>query len=388
MRARALAWTMWAAAVLFTAAGLLLLAASLDAPVPDSWGFRGFTSLFALTFSNMGMLILSRRANTVGWILLTVGFASGLQVFAEEYAIYGLLWRPGSLPGAIYFAWYGSWIWAIAVSATAVFLPLLFPDGKLSTRSARVIAIAATIDLVLLVGGLALLRGPLNNSPFAENPFGIVDLDEATLILPLFGSMVVLALAATLTIVARYRRTRGAEREQIKWLAYGFGVLAVGMVISALTQQESKLGQYALIGAMLAIPFTTGIAIRRYRLYEIDVLINRTLVYGATSALLGATFLAAVIALQALLRPLTGGSEIAVAASTMLTLAAFQPLRGRVQDGVDRRFYRSRYDAARTLDSFAGRLRNEVNVDQLRNDLLDVIGETVRPAHAGVWLRR
>jgi hypothetical protein len=138
---------------------------------------------------------------------------------------------------------------------------------------------------------------------------------------------------------------------------------------------------------MHLIPVSVAVAVLRYRLYDIDLIINRTIVYGATTAVLGATFTAIVLLLQAPLRPLTGGNEIAVAASTMLTLGAFQPLRRRVQEAVDRRFYRSRYDAARTLDSFTSRLRDEVDLDALRSDLLDVVASTVRPAHAGLWLR-
>lgn len=387
MTYRKVAWTLWAAAIAFTAAGLVLLFASIDAPVPDSWGFRGFTALFAVTYSNMGMLILSRRSNAVGWVLLASGLLSGLQVFGEEYAIYAVLWRPGSLPGSAYVAWYGSWVWAIAVTAAAVYLPLLFPDGRIPSRIGRVVAVVATINMIGIVAGLGLQRGPLNNSPFIQNPFGQLDVSTESLILVPFALMALYALAATVTVVRRYRAARGAEREQIKWLAFGFAVLAGGMVFSGSSNNQAKIGQYALIASMLAVPFTTAIAIRRYRLYDIDLLINRTLVYGATVVIVGVGFVAAALFLQTLLRPLTAGSDVAIAASTLATVAAFQPLRIRVQRAVDRRFYRSRYDAARTLDLFAGRLRHEVNVDQLRGDLLEVIGDTVRPAHASVWLR-
>jgi hypothetical protein len=146
-------------------------------------------------------------------------------------------------------------------------------------------------------------------------------------------------------------------------------------------------GGVPFVLALIALPIGTAVAILRYRLYDIDLLINRTLVYGLLSAALAATYFTGVVVLQAALRPLTGGSEVAVALSTLTVVAVFAPLRRRIQTAVDRLFYRSRYDAGRTLDAFGAALRDEVDLDSVRADLLDVVGATLRPAHASLWLR-
>jgi hypothetical protein len=202
----------------------------------------------------------------------------------------------------------------------------------------------------------------------------------------------VLALSAA-SLLVRFRRARGVERQQLKWLAYAAGMLAAYLPfalifvviypIPALILPISLLG----IAIFAGIPIATGLAVLRYRLYDIDLLINRTLVYAATSAAIAAMFFVGIVALQALLRPLTNGSELAIAVSTLISFALFQPVRRRIQETVDRRFDRSRYDAARTLDAFADRLRDEVNLDALREDLLVSVQQTMAPAHMSLWLR-
>jgi hypothetical protein len=205
------------------------------------------------------------------------------------------------------------------------------------------------------------------------------------------------ALAASiLSVVVRMRRARGDERLQIKWLAYGALPIGAIFVLQPLIQPVvisnfgSEAGGWLFTLqhiAFLSVPIAIGIAILRYRLYDIDHLINRTLVYGATTIGIGAAFFGGIVALQGALSPFTSGSDLAVAASTLVAFALFQPIRRRIQDAVDRQFDRSRYDAARTLEAFAERLRDEVDIGPLRTDLLDAVGQTMGPVYASLWLR-
>jgi len=186
--------------------------------------------------------------------------------------------------------------------------------------------------------------------------------------------------------VHRFRRSQGVERQQLKWVAYAAVItLAVFLLPASSGRKPLEIAKNVVT---LAVPLAAGIAILRYHLYDIDLLISRSLVYGATSAAIAATFYVGLVALQQLLRPFTAGSDLAVAASTLVCFALFQPIRRRVQDAVDRRFYRARYDAARTIDEFADRLRDQVDLDPLRADLLDAVRTAMAPSHASLWLRR
>jgi hypothetical protein len=234
-----------------------------------------------------------------------------------------------------------------------------------------------------------------------DNPFAIEALSSAVFPFAGVGFLVLagVVIAAFASLALRFRDARGVERQQLKWFAYAGALLAFAIVLNAFAQlkyvadatliqnAQPKPVQYLLILAMCLLPVSVGVAVLRYRLYDIDLLINRTLVYGATSAAIAATFFIGIVALQALLHPLTAGSELAIAASTLVSFALFQPIRRWVQDAVDRRFDRSRYDAARTLDLFADRLRDEVDLDALREDLLASVRATMAPAHTSLWLR-
>ena len=402
MTARRVAIGIWLGALLSAAVGLVLLFASRDAPVPDSWGFRGFTTTFAVGFSSLGLLIVLARRNLIGWVFLVAGLLAGLQNFAEEYAIYGVLQRPGSLPHPEFFGWFESWMWVGMVATVAIYVPLWFPNGHFPSPRWRWLGVATLVVAVALMTGLAINDGPLNNAPFLNNPFGVPGFhvlevagsdngsgtpSNSPVFFLLYAALFSCATAAVFSLVGRFRRAQGIERQQIKWFSFGSAVTAVAMIVGG-TFQEYKLAQILFITAIELIPITVAIAVLRYRLYDIDVVINRALVYGATISIVGAGFVLAALFLQTLLRPLTGGSDVAIAASTLATVAVFQPLRRLVQRAIDRRFYRSRYDAARTLDAFASRLRDEVDLEALRGELLAVIGETVRPSHARVWLRR
>lgn len=394
-RARTLAWSIWAAGIGFSVAGVVLLAASFGIALPESWGFRGFTAVFAVSFGTLGALLVAARRSRIGWLLLVSGLLSGIQCFGEEYAIYGIVARPGSLPGAVYLGWVNSWIWVSTIALVGIFVPLLFPNGRFLSPRWRIVGIATVAVSVCLGVELSITDGPLNNAPFADNPFGIpgfkgLDVVTGTPYWPFllgYGGLVACALGAIAAVVVRFRRARGVERQQMKFLAFGGGILVLGFIAGAGLQQQGKVGQIFFIAALQIVPISVAIAVLRYRLYDIDVLINRTIVYVLTSGGIAITFFTGIVVLQAALRPLTGGSELAVAASTLLCFALFQPVGRRVQSVVDQRFYRSRYDAARTLDAFTSRLAGEVDLDAVSAELVTAVQDTMRPVHASVWIR-
>ena len=378
--------------VLCTLGGLVLLALSWSAPVPDSWGFRGFTVIFATAFGGVGAILAYRRpANRVGWVMLASGTLSAIQVLVEEYAIYGVVGRAVPLPGAILAGWVESWIWLVGVILIVVYSLLLFPSGTLVSSRWRIVAWLAALNLGVGVGTLAFGRGPLNNAPFADNPFPLLDRDlSLNLFLASFVGVALLTIASAASLIVRYRRSAGAERQQLKWLAFAALVLMIATGATSVVQilgLNFKPAQVLFIAAIAVLPVAIGVAVLRYRLYDIDILINRALVYGATTASIAAAFFVGIVVLQGTLRPITGGSEIAVAISTLACFGLFQPVRRRMQRGVDRRFYRARYDASRTLDEFTGHLAGEVDLGAVRASLLDAVGDTLQPSSASVWLR-
>ena len=374
-----------------TIGGIVLLALSWSAPVPDSWGFRGFTVIFATAYGGVGANLAFRQPdNRVGWMLLGSGMLSAVQVLAEEYAIYGIVGRATPLPGAVFAGWFQSWIWLVGVTLIVTYTLLLFPTGRLVSPRWRIVGWLSALNLVAGVSGLAFSPGPLNNAEFVDNPFPLLGALGDTFFYASFAGITLLTFVSSSSLIVRYRRAAGAERQQLKWLALAAVVVAVAIAGTACAQfvaPDFKPVQILFIVSIGALPVAIAVAVLRYRLYDIDVLINRAIVYGATTTAIGGAFFAGIVVLQSLLRPLTGGSELAVAISTLACFGLFQPLGRRIQRSVDRRFYRSRYDAARTLDDFSVRLRDQVALDAVRTDLLDAVHETVRPAHASLWLR-
>ena len=379
-----IASALWGVCVTLAAAGAALLLAAWGTNVPDSFGFPGFAALLALSFGTVGALIVWSRANLVGWLLLAAGVLSGVQVLAEGWAVYGILARPGSLAGATTMAWLASWIWVFYVPLVLIFVPLVYPTGRLPSAGWRPVVGVMALTNGAMALGVAIASGPLS-LPYVENPFGAAPWTLMSVFIVMTAPAIAFGAAVGISLVLRFRAARGIERQQIKWFAYGVGLLGLGLVAGT---QQSKVAQLLNIGAMLLVPLFVGLAILRYRLYDIDLLINRTLVYGVVTGILLATYLAAVVVIQTVLRPFTSGNELAVAGSTLFVVALFQPVRQRIQGFVDRRFYRSRYDAARTLDAFGERLRNEVDLDSVRADLLDAVRDTLRPTEASLWLRQ
>ena len=393
-RARRIARGTWAVTFLAAALGVSLLLANRMTVVPVSaTGYNGSWSFAALAFTclafaSVGALVASARpGNAIGWLLCGTGVLAGAELVSSQYAIYGLLTDPGSLPRPELGAWLYGWTGFLAACATATFVLMLFPDGRLPSPAWRPLPWLTSIGIVVAAASLAFWPGPLLLTPYVENPLGFAAASDVVVFTGLLG--LGLVLGATVLSVAslalRYRRARGIERQQIKWIAYAAGMHAVAFAVLML-QITSEAALVVLMAS--TIPIATGIAILRHRLYDIDVLIKRTVVYGGTSAAIALVFFASILALQAVLRPLTAGSELAIAASTLGSLALFQPIRRRIQDAVNRRFDRSRYDASFAFDAFADQLRDEVDLDEVRADLIGAVRQTMAPAHASLWLRK
>jgi hypothetical protein len=341
---------------------------------------------FLLAFSTVGALIASRRTrNPIGWILLGS---------AMSYAVGGLTEvPPGSLPGVPHALqdWLGTWVWGVGIALAGTFLLLLFPGGELPSRRWRPVAWAAGVGLVAFVLGQAF--APELAESHIRNPAGIGGPAGEIFQVLQDGMLLVIGafVASVASLVVRFRRSTGEERQQLKWLNYAAGLTALaicGSFLIAPLGEPSEAAvniQNALItGALACVPIAIGIAILRYRLYDIDRIVNRTLVYGLLTVLLAAVYVGVVVGLGTLI----GQSALVVAASTLLVAALFRPARRRVQSLIDRRFYRSKYDAARTLEAFTARLREEVDLDSLTGDLVGVVRDTMQPAHASLWLRR
>lgn len=354
--------------------------------------------ILTVAFSVVGALIASHRpGNSIGWVFCAVGLFQGLANFGYEYATYALLTRPGSIPLGPLMSWVGNWTWAPGLGLVLVFLPLLFPDGRPPSRrwwwagwaGGASVAMIATLAAVFLwpERGPALLRPPTGGEGGAQWALDVLVEYVA------FPLMLLAGLAAVVSLLVRFRRARGDERQQIKWFAYAAAITLTWTFLIEGVPDSSPLFELVtnVLGVFVvpSIPIAAGIAIFRYRLYDIDRLVNRTLVYAALTATLALVYLGGVVGLQYVFRALAGGnSSLAVVASTLAIAALFNPLRRGIQSFIDRRFYRSRYDAAKTLGAFSATLRDETDLGPLSDALVAVVRETMQPAHASLWLRR
>jgi hypothetical protein len=345
-----------------------------------------------LPFSVVGAIVASRHPrNTIGWIFCTTALVIGFAHLANGYAEYWLAggWGSRSLGEAA--AWFSSWVWSVAVVVPTTFLLLLFPDGRLPSPRWRPVAWLAALGIIGLVAGLALEAGPLGDFPQIANPYGV---DSPVVEVATLAANIVVGVcmvAAAISVIVRARRAGRVERQQIKWLAYG-GAVVVGLIfVAGVISIWSATASIAVISlALLGLPVSTGVAIVRYRLYDIDLLINRTLVYGVLTGTLALVYFGGVAATQTIFRTLTGQEQqpqLAIVVSTLVIAALFNPLRRRIQGFIDRRFYRRKYDAAKTLEAFSARLRDETDLDALSDDLVGVVRETMQPAHVSLWLR-
>src|SRR5215204_536223 len=391
MNGRAAAWLAWSLVVVSVVllVGGISFALMTRSTVPDG---SITLSVLALAFSVVGAIIASRQPrNAIGWIFCSVGVTIGLSSFAGDYAEYWLASGFGRGALAETAAWFSSWSWTLLVYVPTSFLLLLFPDGRLPSPRWRPVAWCAALGLIDFLAGYTLEPGPLEDFPKIVNPYGVNSpILEA---IAVAGAILASAsmVASAISLIVRMRRAGRAQRQQIKWLAYG-GALAVGAVFvgGVISVWIGEVGFGLISVGLLGVPIFTGVAIARYRLYEIDIVINRTLVYGALTAALVAVYFGGVATLQALFRAFTGQEQqpqLAIVVSTLVIAALFNPLRRRIQAFIDRRFYRRKYDAQKTLEAFSSKLRDETDLQALNGDLEGVVRETMQPAHVSLWLR-
>src|SRR5215203_1879290 len=393
-------WLAWALCVLslaLTALSLLLFILNLSYPNTHLYEPWLDNTLNAVFYPTVSALVASRRPeNPVGWLLCLYGLVISISYFFAEYAIYALLAEPNSLPAGEAMAWIVSWVLPI-INGLTVFYILLFPTGRLPSRRWRWLGWLTVIYVVVGVilaafssGALLGILGPI------QNPLGIEGFSNIYYKAILFIMTPLLTAAAALAVYIRLRRALGVERQQIKWFAYAAvatvnaGILAYiipGVIDTPLWFE--RVGFALNIAFIPAIPIAIGIAILRYRLYDIDLLINRTLVYGSLTLMLALVYFGGVTATQVVFTALTGQEEqpqLTIVVSTLVIAALFTPLRRRIQSFIDRRFYRRKYDARKTLEAFSAQLRDETDLDALSDDLVGVVRETMQPEHVSLWL--
>ena len=379
-----LAWSLWTVSLGLLVGGLTVSYLRRSAtPALEEFPLL-LELLFVVGFAaypTVGALVASRRPkNAVGWLLCCVGLAIAVSVFTEAYATYA---RTVSLPGAEAAAFLTNINPGVIL---AIFVVLLFPDGRLPSRRWRPLVWLAGAQIVLDgVLGMLNSRGtdPLEVELY-RGVFRTLSVLNAVLIVGLLIGVVA-------SVVLRLQRARGDERQQIKWFVYAVSMIAAGGLPSVLLPSPlSDVFWGVTLFGIAAVPVAVGIAILKYRLYDIDVLINRTLVYGSLTATLALVYFGGVATAQALFRALTGQEQqpqLAIVVSTLVIAALFNPLRRRIQSFIDRRFYRRKYDARKTLEAFSARLRDETDLDTLNNHLVEVVKETMQPAHVSLWLR-
>jgi len=404
-----LGWSAWVVCVALAGLTLTLsilsvgieprFSGSIGTPSAADVVTAGVYIVAVAAFATVGAFVIWRRpGNEIGWVFLALGAAVAVRVAAAQYGEYALLVRPGSLPGGRLAVSLGEAVSTPMFALLGLAL-LLFPDGRLPSRRWR---------KLLWILGAAAVVGAIGNGlmpgQFAEaesfkgfsNPLGVGSDPEPFEALSGLGWLLVTTgvFACGLAMVRRMRRAHGIERLQLKWIAFAASLFAVGFLVISITFFAGLSGtiidplRTGVLGlGFCTIPIAAGIAIMRYRLYDIDVVINRTLVYGALTATLAGVYVGSVLLLQLLLSGLTKDSGLAVAASTLAVAALFRPARARIQGAVDRRFFRRKYDATRTLERFGAHLREEVDLDALGSALRGVVMDTMQPASVSLWLR-
>ena len=396
MRSRAsswIAWSLWALSVALTALSLLLLVLNLSHPDVHVYDYWLENALSAVLYSTVGAIVASRRAeNPVGWLFCLLGLAFSIGHSSSQYAIYTQLTQPDLLPAGQALAWISSWILP-PIIGLQVFSFLLFPTGRLPSKRWMWLAWLAVASSVVGTISSGFSFGANAGLCPVQNPLGIEGFSNVYEAVLTF--LTLLVVAAGFSPFTRLRRAGGVERQQIKWFAYAAAATVSGVVLAYLIPNSVDTppwfewtGYALLIATTPAIPVSIGIAILRYRLYDIDRIINRALVYGALTVTLVAVYVGSVLAIQYAFRGLTGSrSQLAIVASTLLIAALFNPLRQLVQNFIDHSFYRRKYDAAKTLEEFSAKLRDETDIDTLNSELLSTVRETMQPEHISLWLR-
>jgi MFS family permease len=353
-------------------------------------------------FAVVGALLIARRpANAVGWIMASTGLMVSVFNLGSAYATYVMATRGRPDALAVFGAWAGNCYWFVMLSLALIYLPMLFPDGRLISRRWLPFALIGGIGAfgVALLGALAdPLVVPYDSNYKIDNPIGMEGLASPSN-LPVFVVFEILFAigvgGAAASVIVRLRRSRGVERRQLEWFAYVTALFFGGAMLTGVVSDVSGVGWLGSISFILSVvglvclPIAVGIAVLKYRLYDIDIIINRTLVYGSLTLMLLLVYFGGVTTTQALFRTLTGQQQqpqLAVVVSTLAIAALFNPLRHRIQSFIDRRFFRSKYDARKTLESFSARLREETDLEALDAELVSVVRETMQPEHVSLWL--
>jgi hypothetical protein len=386
-------WVAWSMLAVF-AAGLACTAvlAILNGSATGDSTYTVYLPAFT-TFMVVGALVVARRpANAIGWLFSTIALLALGAHLAHEYLQYAYVTRPGALPFAVGAVWYLAWAAFPVFGLTFTFTPLLFPTGRLLSPRWRPFAWLAGLQITT-ASVLAALQPTLaleEKGRTIPNPIGISGLplaDQGALGAALEGMFTVASLAGCVSLVLRFRRARGEERQQLKWVAYAVALMVISFLVVSLFVPGGT-SDVAMAFTIALLPIAAGIAILRYRLFDIDRLINRTVVYGLVTAVLAGIYAAVVLILGQLFGGISGEPPSwAVAGATLGAAALFQPARRRIQAVVDRRFNRRKYNAARTVEAFSARLRDEVDLDALSAELLAVTDQTMQPTTASLWLR-
>jgi hypothetical protein len=376
------------AVVLTLALGVLMALLALDSSYAESLADKAPDVLMAVTLTLVGVVVtLKRPENLVGWAMSVPGVALLAGGVLETYAHLALLAKPeAGLPGGTVAAALSGGVWTALIAGLFVLL-VVFPAGHVPRRWRLV------TGLVLLGLGTVWAIITTHSGHFEppldafENPLALTGETGSTAVVsPIVIGCVVCIVLAAANLILRFRRSRGEERQQFKWFAGAAGLLLVSLPLQYFADASGPAG-ILFLAAVLALPVSVAIAILRYRLYEIDVIVRRTLVYGAVTAALAGLYFAIVLLLQQVFSSFTGGSDLAVAGSTLAVAALFRPVRNRIQGLVDRRFYRRKYDTQHTLEAFSDRLREQVDLEALTIELERVVGDTMQPASVSLWLR-
>jgi len=406
--APALAWAVCALTVAVALASVVLAIVdpnvggpahvSASGPTPQDkpdGGFVPYAAFSALVFSAfalVGAIVAIRRPrNPVGWCFGAGALLWSLGVLSSALYWHMAFGRANPPAAADYVAWLGTWTFLPAFALLLALVPLLFPTGAPPSPRWRKVGWTAAVAGVVATVSTALAPGSLEAAdfPWVDNPFGVGGLGLDALAAVSFPLVAAAAFASIASLVVRYRRAHGVERQQIKWVAGAACLLVVAALGGDLASPwlGSGAGWIGILLGLLCIAVAMGVALLRHRLYDLDVVVNRTLVYAGLTALLAATYLVCVLLLQLLASGAAGGSSLAVAVSTLTVAALFRPARERIQRAVDHRFYRRKYDAERTIEAFSTRLRDEVDLDALDHELSAVVRDTLQPRHVSLWLR-
>lgn len=387
-----LAASMALAALILTSLATFVLLVIIAGPTTVDLGRNGMAGLvLGFTYPIIGWLVASRRPDhPIGWILLVVGLSQGLNAYVGAYATYGLIAVPGSLPLADVASWVSTLAWSPGFLGL-ILLVLVFPDGRLPTPRWRPVVWLLAVGMLALAP-LSIADWPYRGSGLLEGAGPDLSLDPFlsaadTLQNAGFVLVMVAAVAALASVLVRYRRSRGTERQQVRWFAWAAAGEVGALILISILQLPTPAAALVSILALPLVPIAVGVAILRYRLYEIDRIISRTIGYGLVTGVLVAAYAALTLLLSGPFGAITGGGPLAVALSTLAVAALFQPLRRRIQRVVDRRFDRARYDGERTSAAFGGRLRDEVDLSTVTADLDATVRRVLAPDDVTVWLR-